>query len=77
MGRTIIHLDLTNLYGVGPATRVKLIDAGYNRITDLIDADPKTVADVAEIGESTATKVIQHAKEIVVAIATGEYEVRV
>jgi hypothetical protein len=77
MERMIIRLDLMNVEGVGPTTREMLINAGYDRITDLIDCEADVLAKSIKVGNSTAQSIINNAKEIVIAIAKGEFEVRV
>lgn len=77
MERVIIRLDLANIEGVGPATREMLFNAGYERISDLIDCEADVLAKSIKVGNSTAQNIINSAKEIVVAIAKGEFEVRV
>jgi hypothetical protein len=66
-----------NVEGVGPTTREMLINAGYERITDLIDCEADVLAKSIKVGNSTAQSIINNAKEIVIAIAKGEFEVRV
>ena len=73
----IIKLDLMNVEGVGPATREMLINAGYDRISDLIDCEADILAKEIKVGNSTAQNIINGAKENVIAIAKGEFEVRV
>ena len=53
---------LKDLPGCGPKTADKLEECGYNDMMALATADPKTVAEVAEIGEATARKIIQGAR---------------
>ena len=77
MERVIIRLDLMNVEGVGPTTREMLINAGYDRISDLIDCEADILAKEIKVGNSTAQNIINGAKEIVIAIAKGEFEVRV
>jgi hypothetical protein len=72
-----IRLDLMNIEGVCPTTREMLIGAGYDRITDLIDCEADVLAKSIKVGNSTAKGIINGAKEIVIAIAKGEFEVRV
>jgi hypothetical protein len=77
MERVIIRLDLMNIEGVGPATREMLVKAGYDRISDLIDCEADILAKEIKVGNSTAQHIINGAKEVVIAIAKGEFEVRV
>ena len=55
--------NIEELPGVGPATAEKLMDAGYKDLMAIAVESPKVLADVAEIGESTAGKIINAAKE--------------
>ncbi|MCE5296565.1 MAG: DNA repair and recombination protein RadA, partial [Euryarchaeota archaeon] len=57
------ELKLEELPGVGPATADKLRDAGYNDLMSIAVESPKTLAEVCEIGESTAAKIIAAAKQ--------------
>ncbi len=54
---------LEELPGVGPATAEKLRDAGYTDLMSIAVESPKTLAEVCEIGESTAVKIIAAAKQ--------------
>ncbi|MFQ6012737.1 MAG: DNA repair and recombination protein RadA [Thermoplasmata archaeon] len=51
--------------GVGPATADKLKEAGYNDLMALAVASPQSLADVAEIGNTVAQKIILAAREAV------------
>ena len=53
---------IDNLPGVGPATAEKLRDAGYTDIMSIAVASPKELSDAAEIGDTTAAKIIQKAR---------------
>lgn len=55
--------EIEKLPGVGPATAEKLMDADYKDLMAIAVESPRTLADVAEIGESTAGKIINAAKE--------------
>jgi DNA repair protein RadA len=55
--------SLEELPGVGPATAEKLRDAGYVDLMAIAVESPKVLAEVAEIGESTAVKIINAAKQ--------------
>ena len=52
------------LPGVGPATAEKLRDAGYSDLMAIAVESPKVLAELVEIGESTATKIIASAKQM-------------
>ncbi len=57
------EIAIENLPGVGPATAEKLRDAGYTDIMSIAVASPKEVSDAADIGESTAAKIIVAARK--------------
>ncbi len=54
--------EISNLSGVGPATADKLIDSGYKDVMTIAVASPSELADAAEIGESTANRIILDAR---------------
>ncbi|MCJ7516864.1 MAG: helix-hairpin-helix domain-containing protein, partial [Methanomassiliicoccales archaeon] len=54
---------LEELPGIGPATAEKLRDAGYTDLMAIAVESPKVLAEVCEIGESTAAKIIASAKQ--------------
>ncbi|MDD1767584.1 MAG: DNA repair and recombination protein RadA [Methanomassiliicoccales archaeon] len=54
---------IEELPGVGPATAEKLRDAGYTDLMAIAVESPKVLAEVCEIGESTAAKIISSAKQ--------------
>jgi DNA repair protein RadA len=55
--------DIAKLPGVGPAILEKLKEAGYDDIMMIAVDSPKNLAELAEIGESTAAKIIAAAKK--------------
>ena len=57
--------DIEELPGVGPATADKLRDAGYNDLMAIAVTVPQALADAAEIGTSTAQKIISAARDAV------------
>ncbi|MGC8516550.1 MAG: DNA repair and recombination protein RadA [Candidatus Acidifodinimicrobium sp.] len=57
------YKDIKDLEGVGSAIASKLKNAGYVDIISLATANPLTVAEVCEIGETTARKIIAEARE--------------
>ena len=59
MNETLIE----ELPGIGPATAEKLKDAGFNSVEAIAVASPAELAGTAEIGESTATKIIAAARK--------------
>lgn len=54
---------LEDLDHVGPATAQKLKDAGFNTVEAVAVASPAELANSAEIGESTAAKIINAARK--------------
>ncbi|HIJ16329.1 MAG TPA: DNA repair and recombination protein RadA, partial [Thermoplasmata archaeon] len=48
--------EIAKLPGVGPAILEKLKEAGYNDIMMIAVDSPKNLAELAEVGESTAAK---------------------
>jgi DNA repair protein RadA len=55
--------DLQSLPGVGPATADKLIDAGFESFQSIAVASPGELSNTADVGESTASDVINAARE--------------
>ncbi|WP_227377474.1 DNA repair and recombination protein RadA [Haladaptatus halobius] len=55
--------ELDQLPGVGSATADKLLKAGFNSYQALAVASPGELTNTADIGESTATAIIQAARE--------------
>ncbi|MEF8879703.1 MAG: DNA repair and recombination protein RadA [Candidatus Thermoplasmatota archaeon] len=55
--------DISKLSGVGPATADKLMDAGYKDVMSIAVASPAELAEAADIGESTASKIIRNARD--------------
>lgn len=56
---------IEELPGVGPATADKLKEAGFNDLMALAVASPRSLADVAEIGNTAAQKIVLAAREAV------------
>ncbi|HOT06168.1 MAG: DNA repair and recombination protein RadA [Methanosaeta sp. PtaB.Bin039] len=54
---------LEDLPGVGPATAEKLREAGYNSVEAIAVASPGELVGAAEVGESTAAKIIAAARQ--------------
>ncbi|MDD4749217.1 MAG: DNA repair and recombination protein RadA [Methanosarcinaceae archaeon] len=57
------EIALEELPGVGPATAEKLKEAGFNTIEAVAVASPSELANTAEIGEATAAKIINAARQ--------------
>src|SRR4030042_861567 len=55
--------DIEKLPGVGPAILEKLKEAGYTDVMTIAGDSPKNLAELAEIGEATAIKIIAAAKK--------------
>jgi DNA repair protein RadA len=62
---TVGQLELDDLPGVGPTTAEKLREAGYVTVESIATASPIDLAEMAEIGESAAKKMIKAAREMV------------
>ena len=62
MGKDKIE-TIDELPGVGPATAEKLREAGYTDLMNVAVASPKELSDAADIGESTASKIILTARK--------------
>jgi len=56
------NANIEELPGVGPATADKLKEAGYTDLMAIAVESPKTLADLCDIGEATAAKIIDAAK---------------
>ncbi|WP_440007178.1 DNA repair and recombination protein RadA [Halomicrococcus sp. SG-WS-1] len=56
-------VDLEELPGVGPATAEKLRDAGFESFQSLAVASPGELSNTADVGDSTASDIIQGARE--------------
>jgi len=54
---------ISDLPGVGPAIAEKLEDSGYTDMMSIAVSSPKELSDVADIGETTAAKIIQAARK--------------
>ncbi|MCK5108835.1 MAG: DNA repair and recombination protein RadA, partial [Methanosarcinales archaeon] len=59
---TTNEISIEELPGIGPATAEKLSDAGFSSIEAIAVASPSELANTAEIGESTAFKIIAAAR---------------
>lgn len=56
-------MDLEDLPGVGPAIAEKLREGGYNSLETIAVASPAELVATAEIGEATAAKIINAARD--------------
>ncbi|MBN1280384.1 MAG: DNA repair and recombination protein RadA [Candidatus Thermoplasmatota archaeon] len=64
MGKEKTHdSPLSELPGVGPAIADKLMEAGFADMMSIAVSSPRELSEVAEIGESTASKIIQAARK--------------
>jgi DNA repair protein RadA len=65
--------DLEDLPGVGPTTADKLKEAGYTTIESIATASPAELAEVAEISDAVAKKLVKAAKDraVVSSFRTG------
>jgi DNA repair protein RadA len=66
--------DLSSLPGVGPATAEKLREAGFDDLMAIAVSSPSELAELCEIGEGVAIKIINQARKLadVGAFETGE-----
>jgi len=63
-GASVTGLDMTDLPGVGPAIAKRLLEAGYRSVEAIAVASPPELAAAGSIGETTATKIIKAAREM-------------
>jgi len=59
------RISVTELKGLSKRTIEKLTSAGIEYVDELMDLDPKVLAETTGISETTAKKVIKLAKEVV------------
>lgn len=59
------EVSIDELPNVGPATAEKLREAGFNDLMGIAVASPSALADLADIGEGTAIKIISAARKSV------------
>jgi len=57
-------LDVTDLPGVGPAIGKRLAESGYKSVEAIAVASPRELAAAGSIGETTATKIVKAAREM-------------
>jgi len=65
------EIQLEDLPGVGPSIAEKLRNAGYQEIMAIAVESPKTLSELADIGESTVVKIVAAAKQ---AADVGSFE---
>jgi DNA repair protein RadA len=56
--------DIEDLPGIGPKTAEKLREAGYKTVEKIAVSSPKDLCELADLGETIATKTIEAAKEM-------------
>jgi len=56
-------LEIEDLPGVGPSTAEKLREAGYLTVESIATTSPAELAEITEISEATAKKIIKAARE--------------
>jgi DNA repair protein RadA len=61
----VTELTIEELPNVGPATAEKLREAGFDDLMGIAVASPSALADLADIGEGTAVKIISAARKSV------------
>ncbi len=61
---SVTGLDVTDLPGVGPAIGKRLAESGYRSVEAIAVASPAELAAAGSIGETTATKIIKGAREM-------------
>lgn len=59
------EVDVTEVTGVGPSKVDPLAESGFNTVGELADASTEELAEISGIGEATAEKIIDGAKELV------------
>ncbi len=57
------NIKINDLPGVGPAIAEKLNEAGFADLMSIAVSSPKELSEVADIGETTAAKIIQAARK--------------
>ncbi len=56
--------DIEDLPGIGPKTAEKLREGGYTTVEKIAVSSPKALGELADLGETIATKIIEAAKEV-------------
>jgi DNA repair protein RadA len=75
---TAASTDINDLPGVGPATAEKLREAGFEDLMAIAVCSPSELAEMCEIGEGVAIKIINQARKVadVGSFETGEEVMR-
>ena len=60
----MVNDEINDLPGVGPAIADKLKESGYTDLMSIAVASPRELSDVADIGETTAAKIIRSARNV-------------
>ena len=55
--------EISSLPGVGPATAEKLRESGFTDLMDIAVSSPQELTDLADLGLSTASKIIIEARK--------------
>lgn len=63
-GDSVADFEITDLPGVGPAIGKRLAEAGFKNVEAIAVASPRELAAAGSIGETTATKIIKAAREM-------------
>ena len=61
---SVSGIEITDLPGVGPAIGKRLAESGYKNVEAIAVASPGELAAAGSIGETTATKIIKAAREM-------------
>ena len=61
---SVSEIEVTDLPGVGPAIGKRLAESGYKNVEAIAVASPGELAAAGSIGETTATKIIKAAREM-------------
>jgi DNA repair protein RadA len=61
---SVSEIEVTDLPGVGPAIGKRLAESGYRNVEAIAVASPGELAAAGSIGETTATKIIKAAREM-------------
>ncbi len=61
---SVAGFEVTDLPGVGPAIGKRLAESGYKSVEAIAVASPNELAAAGSIGETTATKIIKAAREM-------------